>query len=105
MSDHTDASSELGVDIPTLEPDDAFVARLADLATRSAPAATIGGRSVARGGWRVAVAAASVAGVVGGGAWLAAAVTGSPAPTPPAPPATHPHRAGDHPDGASTPSR
>lgn len=106
MTDPRARSSELRVEIPTLEPDDAFIAQLAALAAQAARPAT---HPVARGGWRIAVAAASVAGVVGGGAWLAAAVTGTESPTPPTPPATHPQP--DHkvatptlPGGGASPS-
>ena len=106
MTDPRARSSELGVEIPTLEPDDAFIVQLAALAAQAArPPA----HPVARGGWRIAVAAASVAGVVGGGAWLAAAVTGTESPNPPTPPATHPQP--DHevatptkPGGGASPS-
>lgn len=96
---------ELRLAVPTLEPDDAFVDRLAALAARSAPPTPLAAaRSAARGGWRVTVAAAGVAGVVGGGAWLAAAVTGSASPTPP-PPAKHSHRGDDATTSPSTPSQ
>ena len=59
MTDHSTGPTDLGIDIPTLEPDDAFVARLADLAARSAPATPSAVRSAARGGWRVAWSAAA----------------------------------------------
>src|SRR6478672_10571617 len=106
MTDPRARSSELGVEIPTLEPDDVFIARLAALAAQATPPMV---HPVARGGWRIAVAAASVAGVVGGGAWLAAAVTGTESPAPPTPPATHPQPDRDpatptRPGGGASPS-
>lgn len=72
--------------ISTLEPDDAFVARLSALAAAGAPTARP--RSPVTG-WRVALAAAAVAAVLVGVAWLAGlSPTGSPEPAPP--PATSP---------------
>jgi hypothetical protein len=67
--------------IPTLEPDDAFVARLSALAAASAAEPEVAGRPV--GTWRVALAAAGVAAVLVGAAWLTGlGPTGSPQPAP-----------------------
>lgn len=67
--------------IPTLEPDDAFVARLSALAAASAPTPEVVHRPVPT--WRVALAAASVAAVLVGVAWVAGLdPTGSPNPAP-----------------------
>src|SRR5262245_7816827 len=80
---------DLRASVPTLEPDDAFLARLSELAAGSGASRPPAGVP-SLPGWRVGLAAASVAAVVGGGAWLAAAVTGDDTETPPTPPATQP---------------
>lgn len=79
--------------IPTLEPDDAFVARLSALAAAGAPVE----RRSPLATWRVALAAAGVAAILVGVAWLAGLnPTGSPQPapgpatTPSAPESTNP---------------
>jgi hypothetical protein len=70
---------------PTLEPDDAFVARLSALAAAGAPAE----RRSPVTTWRVALVAAGVAAVLVGVAWLTGLSTnGSPEPAPG--PATRP---------------
>lgn len=67
--------------IPTLEPDDAFVARLSALAAAGAPVAATPRSPIAT--WRVAFAAAGVAAILVGVAWLAGlSPTGSPQPAP-----------------------
>ena len=81
---------DLRAPVPTLEPDDAFLARLSELAAGSGASRPPAGVP-SLPGWRVGLAAASVAAVVGGGAWLATAVTGEDAPPPPPrTPATQP---------------
>ncbi|GAA4372013.1 hypothetical protein [Nocardioides caricicola] len=66
---------------PTLEPDDAFVARLSALAAAGAPVATAPRSPITT--WRVALAAAGVAAILVGVAWLAGlSPTGSPQPAP-----------------------
>ena len=66
---------ELRASVPTLEPDEAFLARLSELAAGSGASRPPAG-APSLPGWRVGLAAASVAAVVGGLAWLAAAVSG-----------------------------
>ena len=81
---------DMRASVPTLEPDDAFLARLSELAAGSGTSRPPAGVP-SLPGWRVGLAAASVAAVVSGGAWLATAVTGEDAPSPPSrTPATQP---------------
>lgn len=99
--------SGLRAEIPSLEPDGVLLDQLAELARSSAlngPPA----RTAPWTGWRVALAAAATASVIGGGAFVAAAMTdrGAHAPVPEGP-VTHPglpepseHQA-RHPDRAS----
>jgi hypothetical protein len=86
MSDQSPSLPDLRVPAPQLEPDDAFVAQLASLAAASATAPP---RSTASS-WRIGLAAAAVAAVLGGGAWLSSTLTGTDAPAPPTSPATRP---------------
>lgn len=82
--------TELRAEIPSLEPDGVLLDQLAALARSSAlhgPPA----RTAPWTGWRVALAAAAAASVIGGGAFVAAAMTGEGARTPaPQGPVTHP---------------
>ena len=99
--------TELRAEIPSLEPDVVLLDQLAALARGSAlngPPA----RTAPWTGWRVALAAAAAASVIGGGAFVAAAMTGEGGHSPvPQGPVTHPgvpepseHHA-RHPDRAS----
>lgn len=82
MADQSPRRPDLRVPIPTLEPDDAFLARLSALAASGAPA-TEGPRPIPT--WRVVLAAASVAAVLIGVAWLSGLTpTEEPVPAPPA---------------------
>jgi hypothetical protein len=80
---------DLRVDVPTLEPDEAFLGMLAARAAGSVaddpPAVYFPGA-----GWRVGLAAASVAAVAGGVTWLAATTTGDDSAPPSPPPVTQP---------------
>jgi hypothetical protein len=88
MPDHPIRGSDLRTPAPTLEPDDAFVAQLSSLAAAGANAPQ-GEAPAPPATWRVGLAAASVAAVLVGVAWLAGLdPTGSPDPAPP--PATTP---------------
>ena len=80
---------DLRASVPTLEPDEAFLARLSELAAGSGASRPPAGVP-SLPGWRVGLAAASVAAVVGGLAWLAAAVTGDESPPPSPTPVTQP---------------
>ena len=82
--------TELRAEIPSLEPDGVLLDQLAalarDSATQGPPA-----RTAPWTGWRVALAAVAAASVIGGGAFVAAAMTGEGAHTPaPQGPVTHP---------------
>lgn len=82
--------TELRVEIPSLEPEGVLLDQLAalarDSATQGPPA-----RTAPWTGWRVALAAVAAASVIGGGAFVAAAMTGEGARTPaPQGPVTHP---------------
>lgn len=90
MARHERELPDLRASVPTLEPDDAFLARLAELATGSGTSRPPAGVP-SLPGWRVGLAAVSVAAIVGGAAWVATALTGDEAPSPPSPsPATQP---------------
>ena len=80
---------DLRGDVPTLEPDEAFLARLSELAAGSGASRPPAG-APSLTGWRVGLAAACTAAVVGGVAVLAAVIGGDEVPTPPVTPATHP---------------
>ncbi len=80
---------ELRASVPTLEPDEAFLARLSELAAGSGASRPPAG-DPSLPGWRVGLAAASVAAVVGGLAWLASSVSGDESPPPSPPPVTQP---------------
>src|SRR5689334_24512638 len=86
----TPPRSGLRAELPSLEPDGVLLDQLAALARSSAvngPPA----RTAPWTGWRVALAAAAAASVIGGGAFVAAAMTGEGAHTPaPGGPVTHP---------------
>ncbi len=84
---------ELRASVPTLEPDEAFLARLSELAAGSGASRPPAGVP-SLPGWRVGLAAASVVAVVGGLAWLAAAVSGDESPPPPVTPVTQPTDSG-----------
>ena len=74
----------LRTEAPRLEPDEAFLQRLSQLAAASAPAAA--GPRVARSGLAIGLAAASVTAVVGGVAWAGGVIGDSdPDPRRPAP--------------------
>lgn len=80
---------DLRVAVPTLEPDDFFVARLAQLAASAgSPAGAAASRS--RPAWNVALAAASVAVIATGGAWASGVLPGTESPLRPTSPATRP---------------
>lgn len=83
-SGHTDLRAQ----VPTLEPDEVFLARLSALAAGSVARPPAGARP--RPGWRIGLVAASVAAVVAGVALLVGVLSGG-QPTSPAPvqPATH----------------
>jgi len=84
MPDHP-TRAQLRTPAPTLEPDDAFLARLSSLAAAGAPAPA--SAAAPRVTWRVGLAAASVAAVLVGVAWLSGlGTTDSPDPLPPATP-------------------
>ncbi|HEY0904316.1 MAG TPA: hypothetical protein VGE14_10550 [Marmoricola sp.] len=68
MADHPTLSAQLRTPAPTLEPDDILLARLSALAAAGAPAPA--SAAAPRVNWRVGLAAASVAAVVVGAAWL-----------------------------------
>ena len=80
---------DLRATVPTLEPDDAFLARLSELAAGSGTSRPPAG-DPSQPGWRVGLAAASVAALVGGVAWIATTVTGDESPPPPVDPVTQP---------------
>jgi hypothetical protein len=87
MADQPLRGSDLRSPVPTLEPDDAFVARLSALAAAGAPSSSVTRPPLPA--WRVGLVAAAVAGVLVGVAWVAGLDPGSdsrPAP----PPATNP---------------
>jgi hypothetical protein len=75
---------DLAVAVPTLEPDDHLVARLAAAAGRSAQTIAAGSPVAGSTGWKIAAAAASVAVVTTGGAYAAGVIgdSGEPTPTP-----------------------
>ena len=104
MADHRTRGAQLRTPAPTLEPDDALLARLSSLAASGAPAPA--GAAAPRMTWRVGLAAASVAAVLVGGTWLTGfADNGSPAPpaTPPSGPTVLPSTTPDaSPDEATT---
>lgn len=79
----------LRVAVPTLEPDDLLLTRLATSAARSAVQHPPARLAPVGAGWRAALAAVSVVAVVSGGAWLANALSTDP-PRPTAPPVTQP---------------
>lgn len=81
MAGPTYDEKSLRVDIPTLEPEDFFVARLASLAAT----ARLGGSTAARprNAAKIALAAASVALIAGGGAWASGSLPGDDRPQPP----------------------
>lgn len=68
MADHPTLSAQLRTPAPTLEPDDVLLARLSALAAAGAPAPA--SAAAPRVNWRVGLAAASVAAVVVGAAWV-----------------------------------
>lgn len=76
---------DLRVAVPTLEPDDVFLAQLSTLAASTPTAST----SATGTAWRAALAAASVVAVVGGGAALANTLSQDPE-QPPTSPLTRP---------------
>lgn len=80
---------DLRVDVPTLEPDPALLARLSELAVGSGAGRPSAVTSWGHG-WRAGLAAAAVATVIGGGAWLATSTGGEGPSTPPDAPATRP---------------
>jgi hypothetical protein len=87
MADQPLDSSPLRAAVPTLEPDEAFLARLSSLAAASTPVRE--SAAAPRTAWRVGLAAASVAAVLVGAAWLTGLGPSngpdpSPAPTTPA---------------------
>lgn len=87
MPDHPIRGSDLRTPAPTLEPDDVFVARLSALAAANAQQ----GGAAPLATWRVGLAAASVAAVLVGVAWLAGldpSGSPNPAPTPATTPTT-----------------
>ncbi len=86
---------DLRVHIPVREPDDAFLFRLASLATASGEAAALSAHGPAR--WKVALVAASVAAIASGGAALAGALNQTERPAPLGPPTTE-VPSDDHPD-------
>lgn len=72
---------DLRVTTPTLEPDDLFVARLSVLAaTATAASVTSPGRGTSS--LRIGLAAAGVAAIATGGAWLSGNLTGDETPSP-----------------------
>lgn len=82
----------LALEVPAIEVDDVFIARLAGLARASTPAVRVRPATL-----RIAAAAASVAVIAGGGAYAADRLTG-PAPHH-VPPAGRPTTDGPSPDG------
>lgn len=82
--------TRLRAEIPSLEPDGVLLDQLVALA-RSSALSGPPARPAPRAGWRVALAATAAASVIGGGAFVAAAMTGEGARTPtPEGPVTHP---------------
>lgn len=79
---------DLRMPVMELEPDDAFIARLGDIAAASG-AATPSWVQVHKN-WKAALATAGVAVVVTGGVSLAAALTGEQEPVPATPPVSEP---------------
>ena len=106
MADHPTLSAQLRTPAPTLEPDDVLLARLSALAAAGAPAPA--SAAAPRVNWRVGLAAASVAAVVVGAAWLGG-LGGADTPHDPAP-ADSPTAPGpspstsDSPDASRSPS-
>jgi hypothetical protein len=85
MADHLTRGAQLRTPAPTLEPDEAFLARLSSLAAAGAPAPV--GAAAPRVSWRVGLAAASVAAVLVGAAWLGG-LGDTEVPAPPSPATT-----------------
>ncbi|MCW2773793.1 MAG: hypothetical protein JWN91_2119 [Nocardioides sp.] len=98
MADQPARSSSLRAVVPTLEPDEAFLARLSSLAAAGAPVRESAAAPHAT--WRVGLVAASVAAVLVGAAWLTG--LGSPDGPDPTPAPTTPASTPGSPDPTPT---